>query len=199
MADEGRVSLRAEQVAQTRQALVDAARQLFADQGYAGTAVDDVARRARVTSGALYHHFPTKTALFEAVFEQVHGEMLYAAEQKALQASDPVVALKNAIDDFLDAMLNPAYQRIVVTDAPAVLGIRRYTELDEKDAFGPFVEAVKAAGLRTSEPEALSRMIFGMLTRAGMMIATAKQPRRVRNQASRVVHELVDALSELAP
>ncbi len=61
-------SLRAEQVAQTRAALVAAGRRLFGENGFRGTSVEDLAREARVTTGALYHHFPTKTALFEAVF-----------------------------------------------------------------------------------------------------------------------------------
>jgi AcrR family transcriptional regulator len=190
-----RPSLRAEQVAQTRQALIDAARDLFGRLGYAATSVDDVARAARVTSGALYHHFATKTGLFEAVFENVHGEMLEAAERQALTSTDPVQVLTSAIDGFLDAMLDPAYQRIVVIDAPAVLGASRFTELDERDAFGPFVEVVQAAGFRTAEPEVLSRLIFGMLTRAGMLIATSEQPKKARNQASTAMHELIAAFT----
>ena len=69
-------SLRAEQVAQTRAALVAAGRRLFGRQGFAATSVDDLAREARVTTGALYHHFPNKTKLFEAVFEQAHTELM---------------------------------------------------------------------------------------------------------------------------
>src|ERR1700757_2868341 len=71
-------SLRAEHVAQTRAALVSAGRLLFGTKGFAATSVEDIARAARVTTGALYHHFPTKAAVFEAVFEQVHAEMLVA-------------------------------------------------------------------------------------------------------------------------
>ena len=63
-------SLRAEQVAQTRAALVAAGRRLFGENGFGATSVEDLAREARVTTGALYHHFPTMTALFEAVFVQ---------------------------------------------------------------------------------------------------------------------------------
>jgi AcrR family transcriptional regulator len=190
-----RPSLRAEQVAQTRQALIDAARELFGKRGYAATSVDDVARAARVTSGALYHHFATKTGLFEAVFEHVHGEMLEAAEARALASPDPIQMLTSAIDGFLDAMLDPAYQRIIVIDAPAVLGVSRYTELDERHAFQPFLETVQAAGLRTREPEVLSRLIFGMLTRAGMLIAASPQPRRARNAASTALHEMIEAFA----
>src|ERR1700678_3708343 len=68
-------SLRAEQVAQTRAALIAAGRQLFGERGFADTSVEDLAREARVTTGALYHHFSTKAQLFEAVFEQAHAEM----------------------------------------------------------------------------------------------------------------------------
>ena len=69
-------SLRAEQVTQTRAALIAAGRRLFGENGFRGTSVEDLAREARVTTGALYHHFPTKTALFEAVFVQAHMELM---------------------------------------------------------------------------------------------------------------------------
>ena len=69
-------SLRAKQVAQTRDALVGAGRELFGQKGFRQTSVEDLARAARVTTGALYHHFPTKTALFEAVFEHAHTELM---------------------------------------------------------------------------------------------------------------------------
>src|ERR1700733_15882708 len=84
-----RPSLRAEQVAQTRAALVTAGRRLFGAQGFAATSVDELAREARVTTGALYHHFPTKAALFEAVFLQAHAELLTAAGAASAQAADP--------------------------------------------------------------------------------------------------------------
>ena len=63
-------------MAQTRAALVSASRLLFGTEGFTATSVEDIARAARVTTGALYHHFPTKAAVFEAVFEQIHAEML---------------------------------------------------------------------------------------------------------------------------
>jgi AcrR family transcriptional regulator len=82
-----RPSLRAEQVKQTRAAVVEAGRLLFGRDGFAATSVEDLARETRVTSGALYH-FPNKTTLLETVFEAVHGELLDAAERAAAGASD---------------------------------------------------------------------------------------------------------------
>ena len=189
-----RASLRAEQIAQTRQALVDAAHERFGAAGYAATSIDDIARDARVTIGALYHHFRTKAALFEAVFEQVHGRMLEAVEAAALRAENPTRVLTAAIDGFLDALLDPANQQILIIDAPAVLGVSRFTELDEKNAFGPLTEAIKASDLATRQPDVLARLMFGMLTRAGMLIAAAKEPRETRNEIAATMREIIFAL-----
>src|SRR3974377_2363585 len=85
-------SLRAEQITQTRAALIAAGRRLFGARGFANTSVEDLAKEARVTTGALYHHFSTKTELFEAVFEQAHAEMSPgSAEGAELVAQAPDV------------------------------------------------------------------------------------------------------------
>src|SRR3954465_13004207 len=105
-------SLRAEQVAQTRAALVAAGRRLFGDCGFRGTSVEDLAREARVTTGALYHHFPTKTALFEAVFEQAHTDMMSASTEAARGAKDGLDEVALGFDAFLDGVLQPDVQRI---------------------------------------------------------------------------------------
>ena len=194
-----RAGLRAEQIAHTRQALVDAARERFGAAGYAATSIDDIARDARVTIGALYHHFRTKAALFEAVFGQAHGQMLETVEAGALRAETPTGVLTAAIDGFLDALLDPAKQRILIIDAPAVLGVSRFTELDEQNAFGPLTEAIKASGLMTSQPDILARLMFGMLTRAGMLIAAAEEPRKARNEIAATMREVILALGRRTP
>src|SRR5437764_15411488 len=138
-------TLRDEQVAQTRAALVEAGLRLFGSQGYAATSVEDLAKEARVTTGALYHHFPTKTALFETVFLEVHGELLSASASAAEGSSDLLEVLAAGFEAFLDAVMKPEVQRIVVTEAPAVLGLDRFTELDERDAFAEIVFVLQAA------------------------------------------------------
>lgn len=141
-------SLRAAQVAQTREALLASGRRLFGEKGFAGTSVEDVAREAWVTTGALYHHFATKTALFEAVFETVHHELLEASANVGVGAPDAVEFIARALEAFLDAVLAPQVQRIIVTDAPAVLGQERFTELDERHSLGPMVASLEVAGER---------------------------------------------------
>jgi AcrR family transcriptional regulator len=201
-AGDHRRSLRAEQVAQTRAALVAAARHLFGQRGFAATSVEDVAREARVTTGALYHHFPTKTALFETVFEAVHTDLLAASAAAARGASDDVELLARGIDAFLDAVLEPDVQRIIITDAPAVLGLARFTELDERYAFAAIVAALKSAAaagtLHVPDPETLARLLLGTLVRGGMLIASSDDPARTRDQVSAAIRGLLAGLGNPA-
>src|ERR1700742_2976241 len=166
-------SLRAEQVAQTRAALITAGRALFGTKGFAATSVDDLAREARVTTGALYHHFPNKTKLFEAVFEQAHTELMQASAQAAMGAPDEVELLSRAFEAFLDSVQQPELRQIVIVDAPAVLGLARFTELDEKFAFAEIVFALESAvaggRLEVDDPPTLTRLLLGALARGGVV------------------------------
>jgi len=195
----GLPSLRAEQVAQTRAALVAAGRRLFGTEGYAATSVEDLAREARVTTGALYHHFPTKLAVFEAVFDQAHTELMTAAAQAAGDASDEVEALALGFDSFLDAVLEPEVQQIVIIDAPAVLGLARFTELDERYAFAVIVmaleKAVESGLLRIADPPTLTRLLLGALTRGAMLIANSPDPVATRHSVADSMRGLLNSFT----
>lgn len=200
--DDQRSSLRAEHVAQTRAALVGAGLRLFGRTGYAATSVEDLAREAGVTTGALYHHFPTKAALFEAVFELVHTDLMAASGQAAAQADGAVESLAAAFEAFLDKVLEPDVQRIVITDAPAVLGPGRFTELDERHAFAAIVAALQTAdasgALRAEDPETLARLLLGALTRGGMLIASSAEPVATRDAVAATIRALLGGLAALA-
>jgi AcrR family transcriptional regulator len=189
---------RAEQAAQTRAALIGAARDQFGRRGFSGTSVEEVARAARVTTGALYHHFGNKTALFEAVFLVLHAELLAASTEAAGSAADEVDALLRAFEAYLDAVLVPEVQRIVVTDGPAVLGPARYTELDEEVAFGAVSALLRGASdrglLSVADPDTLARLLLGALTRAGTLIAGADDPPAARRAVARTLRDLVAGL-----
>jgi AcrR family transcriptional regulator len=192
-------SLRAEQVAQTRAALIAAGRRLFGERGFAGTSVEDLARQARVTTGALYHHFATKTLLFEAVFEQAHAEMMEVSAQHAEEAPDEVEFLARGFAAFLDAVLKPDLQRILVIDGPAVLGLARFTELDERDAFSVIVailqNAVSAGRLTVDDPATVARLLLGALTRGAMLIANSPNPTQTRQAVADSMRALLSGLS----
>lgn len=202
--EDRRATLRAEQVAQTRAALVAAGRLLFGRGGFAATSVEDLASQARVTTGALYHHFPNKAALFEAVFEQVHVELLLASAQAT---SKPQAGLTAAsvewfaagFDAFLDKILEPDVQQIIITDAPAVLGLARFTELDERYAFAAIVTGLQAAtasgALHVADPETLARLLLGALTRGAMLIASSDEPRATRDAVATTLRSLLSGFA----
>jgi AcrR family transcriptional regulator len=200
-AEESR-SLRAEQIAQTRAALIAAGRRLFGARGFANTSVEDLAKEARVTTGALYHHFSTKTELFEAVFEQAHAEMSAGSVEVAelvAQAPDVVELLAGGFEAFLDAVLQPDLQRIIVIDAPAVLGLARFTELDERDAFEVIVAileaAVSAGQLSIDDPPTMARLLLGLATRGAMLIANSAEPVQTRESVARSFRALLAGLT----
>ncbi len=193
--DDTPATLRAEQVAQTRAALVTAGRLLFGTKGFAATSVEDIARAARVTTGALYHHFPTKAAVFEAVFEQMHLEMLVASAEASAAADGALEKMTAGLGVFLDRVLEPEVQRIMVTDGPAVLGLARFIELDERYALEPAVEALEAANaaglLAVEDPPTLMRLLFGAMTRAGLLIASAPDPKATRDAVGATFRQMI--------
>jgi AcrR family transcriptional regulator len=197
VSDDTRPSLRADQVHQTRAALIAAGRHLFGRDGFAATSVDDLAREARLTTGAMYHHFPNKTALFEAVFEDVHSELLQAsmraAEAPEVQGRGPLELLALGCEAFLDAVLEPEVQRIVIIDAPAVLGLARFTELDERYALTSMVLALDAA--EAEDPETIARLVIGALTRGAMLIAMSDTPRQTRDRVAEGLRSLLAGIS----
>jgi AcrR family transcriptional regulator len=192
-------SLRAEQVAQTRAALVAAGRRLFGEKGFRATSVEDLAREARVTTGALYHHFPTKTALFEAVFMQAHTELMAASTKAAQGASDGIDELARGFEAFLDGVLQPDMQRILIVDGPAVLGLARYTELDEQYAHAVIVHSLTAAAqagtITVEDPETATRLLLGALTRGAMLIANSPDPVETRNAVGKSMRALLSSFT----
>jgi AcrR family transcriptional regulator len=200
--DRQRSSLRAEHVAQTRAALVAAGRLLFGRAGFAPTSVEDLAREAGVTTGALYHHFPTKAALFEAVFGLVHAELMSASGEAAERADGAVESLAAAFEAFLDKVLEPDVQRIIISDGPSVLGPARFTELDERYAFAAIVSALQSAAdsglLRADDPATLARLLLGALTRGGMLIASSDEPVATRNAVAATLRSILTGLAATA-
>src|SRR5258708_37219065 len=107
----------------TRQALVRSARALFGARGYADVGTEEIVRAAGVTRGALYHQFRDKTDLFAAVAEEVEAEIAdRIAAGAATEATEPMDVLRAGARLFLDACAEPEVERIVLLDAPSVLG-----------------------------------------------------------------------------
>ena len=187
----------AERTEATTTALVDAARELFAQDGYAATSLDAVAAKARVTKGAVYHHFEGKQQLFEAVFAREVERI--AALMPGVYASkrDPWDAFEACCRAFLEECLEPGLQRIMLLDALAAMGwegVRRMEapmlEMMEV-AIGRAVEAGRIAP-RPAGP--LAVFLYGALCETSMSVARADNQKAAHRKA---ITELGHVLSGL--
>src|SRR3989440_5407971 len=124
-------SRREEYTEATRQALLSAGRDIFATEGYQAAGIEAISRAARVTRGAFYHHFEDKKALFDAVVVALQAETTAKIEERGRSQRKIWDRMNVGIDAYLDACLEPAYARIVIQEAPAVLGNKRYRDIEE--------------------------------------------------------------------
>jgi AcrR family transcriptional regulator len=185
----------------TRGALIDAARRLFAERGYAGVATEEIVRAAGVTRGALYHHFDGKRELFEAVYEQIEVELAQRIAAGALEAgaTSPLAAMRAGAEMFLAASTEPETQRIVLIDGPSVLGWDRWREIAAKHGLGlieaTLQAAIDAGAIGPQPVRPLAHVLMGALDEAAMVVARAEDPERMRADVGRTLMTLIDGLS----
>ena len=159
----------------TRRALVAAARSLFAQKGYAATSTPEIVKAAGVTRGALYHHFADKQALFSAVVEEEHALLALTVLQAAEAGEDepgPVKALIRGGDGFLTAMQDEGRRRILIVDAPAVLGRAAVDEIDSRHGLRTLIEgvetAIEAGAIKDLPHVPLAHLLSAMFDRAAL-------------------------------
>jgi AcrR family transcriptional regulator len=175
-------SRRAQYSASTKRALVDVAEELFTQNGYAATSLDAIVAGARVTKGALYHHFSGKQALFEAVFERVESEAARSIHKALKGHRDPWDKARAGLRAFLTVVQQPTYRRVVIQEGPAVLGYARYREQEERSTFAnvlDIVRAVLSAGAWDLDEEMLqtfARIFFGAMSSAGESVSGSEDP-----------------------
>ena len=189
---------KAEQSVATRGKLIKVARTLFGKRGFAGTSIEEVTRRAKVTRGALYHHFPGKEALFQAVFEQVEDELterIVAAGAEEKRADKRLLA---GLDAFLDACLEQELRQIGLLDAPAVLGWQKWHDIDADHTLGLLrlsLEAAMDSGDLAKQPvEPLAQLILGACNEAGQAIARADDVAAARRAYGESLSRLLEGL-----
>lgn len=175
-------SRRAAYSASTKRALIEVAEELFTDHGYAATSLDAIVAGARVTKGALYHHFSGKQALFEAVFERVENDAAKRI-QKALRGQrDPWEKALAGLRAFLSVVREPRYRRIVIQEGPSVLGYERFREQEERSTFANVLDIVRSVlaagtwGLEEPMLHTFARIFFGAMSSAGTTVSTSDEP-----------------------
>jgi AcrR family transcriptional regulator len=190
-----------ERSAATRDTLIEAARVLFAEHGYAGVGTEEIVRAAGVTRGALYHHFGGKRDLFEAVYERIEVELARRIATGALAggAAEPLAAMRAGAEMFLQACTEPEAQRIVLLDGPSVLGWDRWREIAAEHGLGlieaTLQAAIDAGAIPTQPVRPLAHVLMGALDEAAMLVARADDPEQMRSEVGRTLDSLLAALS----
>ena len=190
-------SRREENTEATRQALLSAGRNIFAKEGFQAAGMEAISRAARVTRGAFYHHFEDKKALFDAVVVAMQSDV--AARVERASRTQPRIwdRLRTGLDAYLDACLEPDYGRIVLQEAPVVLGPLRYREIEEAYPMALLLATMKAlkrdGEIAFEDTELLGRMVDAMICKVAIMLPEAGDPKKLRKNALKLIDGLLSA------
>ena len=189
----------AERSAATRDALVTAGRALFGARGYADVGTEEVVRAAGVSRGALYHHFADKAELFAAVLESVE-ETTNARVVAAVMAAGPddsITAMQRGTAAFLDVCAEPEMARIMLIDAPAVLGAQGWSDASTESDIGLVVQlithGIELGRIRPQPAVPLARILLGALREAALFLASAPDPAAARDQVGAVLNRIIES------
>jgi AcrR family transcriptional regulator len=186
---------RAAQGRATRDQLIEVATGLFAERGYEETSIEAVLAAAGVSRGALYHHFGGKDALFEAVLETVENGVTARLTAEIAGAPDAVSAVESAALAWIEMAGDPLIQRIILIDAPSVLGLERWRALNEEYSLGAtraLLQAVADEGRLSPDLVApFAQMLPGALDEAAMAIARADDRQAALETGRHAVRELL--------
>jgi AcrR family transcriptional regulator len=188
----------------TRGRLLESARRLFTERGFGGVSAEDLVRDAGLTRGALYHHFGGrgvlggKVGLFDALYEEVQGEVAARIREAAGKKRDSWSALRAGCHAFLDACVDPTVRRVVLLDAPAVLGWEHWREVDARHGLGLLKEGLREAmeegAIRHRPVEPVAHLLLGAMNEAAMWIARAAEPKTALRQAGESLDDLLEGL-----
>lgn len=191
----------ADRSAATREALIAAARRLFAAQGFAEVATDAIATEAGVTRGALYHQFADKVALFDAVVDAVEADIVARLAEQAAAAgvSDPVEGMRQAVRSWLEICVEPEIHRIALIDGPSVLGWARWREVCQRHVFGlvevVLAQAMEEGRIRPQPVRPLAHVFMGASDEAALYVAEAADRPRARAEMIEVLDQLIDGVT----
>jgi AcrR family transcriptional regulator len=182
----------------TRAALLAVARKLFTDPGYSAVSTEQIVRDAGVTRGALYHHFKDKQDLFLAVCESVEQEVAERIAGAALAEPDAWRQQQLATGAYLDSCLDPAVQRILLTDGPSVLGLQAWRDIEERYGLAlvrALVQNQVDQGVIEEQPvEPLAHLLLGAFTEAGLVIARSEDRKAARAEVGQSIDRLMRGL-----
>ncbi|HZZ86712.1 MAG TPA: helix-turn-helix domain-containing protein [Caulobacteraceae bacterium] len=179
------------------------ARRLFAERGFESTSIDEIAAAAGVAKGAVYHHFESKEALFQRVLEEIQAGLLAAPiPAEALAQTDPTALIVGGVLGYLLAASEPDIRRILLIDGPAVIGWRRWREIDDR-YFGAgarlAMRHLLGEGASEKDVEATTHLVMGAVMEAALVCATAEDPRTAAQELCAALRPMLVGLTAKPP
>jgi AcrR family transcriptional regulator len=188
----------AERSETTRKAIVTAARELFGRRGFHATTMEGIAEAIGMAKGAVYHHFRTKEAVFESVFEEVSQELVHRVRAAVRDEPDALRAMAVGTHAYFETCAHPDVAQIILRDGPAVLGWQRWREIDERYFGRSIPEALRRAietRLIVEQPvEPLARLLIGAITEAAAACAWSSDPAAVGRRHADAMQALLEGL-----
>jgi AcrR family transcriptional regulator len=178
----------------TRLALISAARRLFVEKGYAETATPDIVAAAGVTRGALYHHFEDKKALFRAVIEQEAAAVASDIDHGSAPAESPKMALLSGASAYFGAMATPGRARLMLLEAPAVLGVEDAAVIDRENGEERLRQGLAeylGTEAEESEVSALTHLLSAAFDRAVLEIERGGDRAAYETGIARLINGLI--------
>ncbi|NOX83840.1 MAG: TetR/AcrR family transcriptional regulator [Alphaproteobacteria bacterium] len=197
---------KAEKSAATRSHIIAVARRIFACKGFSGASLSEIVSHAKVTTGAVYHHFSDKKGLFRAVAESVEQEILNAVIERIGKSKETqsgiegneFTAFEKGVEFTLEVCAQPGIQRIVFHDAPAVIGQREWREVEMKYAFGlmqNMLASLSANGIiKNKNTEMLAQIILGAIIEAAHAVALSGNQKEALSEAKSIVLTMLGSL-----
>ncbi|HEX7820181.1 MAG TPA: TetR/AcrR family transcriptional regulator [Sphingobium sp.] len=186
---------------ETRAALLTTARRLFGEVGYHATGTNEIVAQAKVTRGALYHHFDSKEALFEVVYREVASELGDQAEGATIGMEGQTLPRILATLDIYLALVSrrPDFQRILLIDGPAVFGWQRWRQLRADYSLEGWVRTlallIEKGLIDAMPPEPMAHLILAALDDAALAIAHSGEPDRTRAEMTAALARLLGGLT----
>lgn len=182
---------------QTIQNLTEIARQHFTEYGYANVTLEDIAKEANVTRGALYHHFKNKKGLFLAVFEVVQKEIGEYVEAAAAQSNNSWQQLINGCQAYLEGAVESHNQRILLIDGPAILGWDTFRKMDEKYSMNSLKEQLQFMQeqelIKPISVAAMTHCLSGAMNEAVLWISDHLDQKDVMDEVMLVLKHVLES------
>lgn len=175
--------------------LIGVARKHFTDHGYVESSLEEIAAEAKLTRGALYHHFGSKKGLFQAVLESIMTEIGERIEAEATQSDNPLEQLILGCRAFIVAAVELQTRRILLTDGPAVLGWEAWRRIDAENSMAHLREQLqlmqRQGYLKPVPLDALTHFLSGAMNETALWIAQSPDNDQLLEETLSVISEFL--------